>query len=80
MVLACAYFIWQPNGLPRRLERLGNPAGQTRAQVYAALGEPKSRTVVASGESEQWYENGHTVVLLFDASGTCQGITHQARP
>jgi hypothetical protein len=60
--------------LERKFQRIGRPAGKTRAEIIAVVGKPTQASRLPGGQSLlQWIATGYHISLRFRGD-VCDGI------
>jgi hypothetical protein len=86
LVCAALYFplkaMMESVSLRKKFADAGTLRGRTKADIIAAVGGPNSVSAQPYGKSLlQWSETlptgAYQIALLFDASGVCEGVTHE---
>ena len=62
------------HSLAKRFQRVGRPAGKTRAEIIAVVGKPSRASRLPGGQSLlQWIANGYHISLRFRGD-VCDGV------
>jgi len=52
--------------------------GKKKEDIIAVVGPPNSISATPDGgQLLQWISTGYHIVIVFDANGICQGVTHE---
>ena len=74
--------VGKASALKTKFGQAGMLRGNSREEIIALVGPPRSLSAAPHGKAVlQWMETGaagaYHVALLFDASGVCEGVTHE---
>jgi len=64
--------------LANKFASAGTLKDKSKEDIIKAVGPPNAISSAANGgQILQWLSGGYHIVLLFDAGGICQGVTHE---
>ena len=74
--------VGKASALKTKFGQAGMLRGKSREEIIALVGPPRTLSAAPHGKAVlQWMETGaagaYHVALLFDASGVCEGVTHE---